>query len=161
MKNKSKPKAAIQVFFQKIKRLAWKLIRLNNSPRQIAFGVAVGVFIGVTPLYGMHTLLALFAALLIPRTNKIAILAGTNITIAPLAPLISWAGYSLGCFILRNPQYPPLSWEMIKALRVDSVTFLYYPLFLGSLVLGFFLAFIFFFIVLVIVKKMRRRKRAV
>ncbi len=148
-----------RIFIEKIKRFFLGLVMLNSSPERIAFGVAVGVFIGVTPLYGMHTLLALFAAMLIPRTNKIAILAGTNITIAPLAPFVSWAGYTLGCFILRNPQYPPLNWEMIKALRVDSVTFLYYPLFLGSLALGLVLAVIFFFIVLFFIRAVRRRKK--
>lgn len=147
-----------RALFQKIKKFLLKLIRLNSSPRQIAFGVAVGVFIGLSPFYGMHTLLALFAAMLIPRTNKIAILAGTNITITPLAPFVGWAEYSLGCSILRNPQYPSLNWEMIKALRVDNVSFLYYPLFLGSFVLGLVLAVVFFFIVLFFVERLRRQK---
>lgn len=147
---------AARVLCQKAKQFFWNVVKLNSSPERIAFGVAVGVFIGVTPLYGMHTVLALFAAMLIPRTNKIAILAGTNITIPPLAPLVSWLGYVIGRLILHNPQYPVLNWAVLKSLSVDDITFLYYPLFLGSIVLGVILAVVFYFIALFSIRAMRR-----
>lgn len=148
-----------QALFQKIKQFLWKLIRLNSSPRQIALGVAVGVFIGISPFYGMHTLLALLAAMFIPGTNKAAILAGTNISFFPLGPFISWAGYTLGRAILGDPQYPALKWAMFKNLNMHDITFLYYPFFLGSMILGLILSFMFFFLVFFFIKRMRRSGR--
>lgn len=145
--------------FQKIKQFLWKLIRLNSSPRQIALGVAVGVFIGISPFYGMHTLLALLAVMFIPGVNKAAILAGTNVSFFPLGPLITWAGYTLGRVILGNPQYPALKWAMFKSFNMRDITFLYYPYFLGSMILGLILSFIFFFLVLFFIKRMRRSGR--
>ncbi len=43
----------------KIKSVIFKLIRLNSTPSGIALGVALGVFIGTTPLYGFHTAMVL------------------------------------------------------------------------------------------------------
>ena len=119
----------------RLRERIWGLIILNNTPQGIALGVAIGVFIAITPLYGLRTIMVLLAAMLIPRTNKIAILAGTSISIPPTTPLITWAGYSIGRAILNN-DYPVLVWSTIKSLTFRDIPRLFYPLLLGSIILG-------------------------
>ena len=142
----------------KLKKRLLLLVKSNNTPREIALGVAIGVFIAITPLYGFHTLMVIIFALLIPRTNKIAILVGTNISIPPTTPLITWAGYSIGKFILGN-NYPALEWLTLKNLTFRDIPYLFYPLFVGSLILGIICAIVFYFIVLFVIGKMRKRKK--
>jgi uncharacterized protein (TIGR03546 family) len=117
----------------------WALIRLNNSPHEIALGVAIGAFIAITPLYGFHTLLVILAAVSIRRVNKIAILLGTNVSTTPTFPFITWAGYSIGRWML-GAAYPPIHWAMFRHMDMNGLMKFYVPLFLGSLVLGFFAA---------------------
>jgi uncharacterized protein (TIGR03546 family) len=141
----------------KIKALFKKLLRLNNTPEEIALGVAVGIFIGVTPLYGFHTTIVVLLSMLIPRTNKIAILASSNISIPPTAPFISWAGYEIGRLILGS-NYPAISWSMLKKFTYQSIADILYPLFLGSFVLGLIASVISYFLILLIIRKTRWTK---
>ena len=140
-----------------------RLFRLNNSPHEIALGVALGVFIGVTPVYGLHTVLVIAVAFLVKRVNKIAMLLGTSISTAFTVPFITWAGYSLGRGILGN-QYPPLRWDVFKDVfhkgiwdLYQLILVFYYPLFLGSVVMGIALAIGFYFLVLGVVTHWKKK----
>jgi uncharacterized protein (TIGR03546 family) len=148
----------MNVFSYNLKRLKDKfmiLVKINNTPKHIALGVAIGVFIGVTPLYGFHTILAILMAILIRRTNKIAILLGSNISIPPTAPFISWAGYEIGRGILGH-KYPAIEWTALKHFRYGDIKEILFPLFLGSFILGLFLAVCFYFIILALVKRFKK-----
>ncbi|HQP91218.1 MAG TPA: DUF2062 domain-containing protein [Candidatus Omnitrophota bacterium] len=140
----------------KLKELFLRLVRLNSNPRGIAFGVSIGVFIGITPLYGFHTLMVILAALLVPRTNKIAILVGTNISIPPTLPFITWGGYEIGRLILPK-EYPPLNWHFFSKITLQNIAELYLPLFVGSIILGLILSVIFFIISLEVVTRYKAR----
>jgi len=142
----------------KFKKLLVKLLRLNNTPPEIALGTAIGVFIAILPVYGLHTVLVVVAAILVRRANKIAILAGTNISLPPTLPFITWAGYEIGRFILTN-NYPPLTLLDFKKLTFQKVASLYLPLFLGSIILGLICAVIVYFITFRVVKRLQSRKK--
>lgn len=141
----------------RLKRLIVKLFKLNNTAPEIALGIAMGVFIAVLPVYGLHTVLVIIAALLVRRSNKIAILLGTNISLPPTVPFITWAGYEIGRFILGN-RYPPLVWVDFKTFNLGKLAKLYLPLFLGSVVLGLICAIAFYFLTYFIVVKLKARK---
>lgn len=145
------------IFKTKIKELLRSLLKLNNTPPEIALGVSVGVIIAVLPLYGFHTLLCVIFALLIPRANKIAILIGTNVSLPPTVPFITWAGYNLGRLILGK-QYPPLNLSSFQGITFKKMLDFYYPLFIGSLILGVLLAVMFYFLTLWFIKKRRKAK---
>jgi uncharacterized protein (TIGR03546 family) len=138
------------------------LLKRNNTPREIALGVAIGVFIGISPLYGLHTALVIICALIIPRVNKLAILIGTNISIPPTLPFITWLAYNLGRMIL-DKEYPPLSWSMFSQVSRQgigglwkSIVDIYYPLFVGSMVLGTLCAATAYLLTLMIVRRIKR-----
>jgi len=139
-----------------LKERFFRLLRLNNSPPEIALGIAIGVFIAILPLYGFHTILVIIAALLIRRANKIAILLGTSISTVFTFPFITWGGYSIGRKILGN-DYPPLQWQTFKYFSFKALLHFYYPLFIGSVILGLALAAVFYFITFWF---MMRRKKA-
>jgi len=66
-----------------------KLLAIRDTPQSIAGGVAIGIFFGFTPLWGLKTLLSIFLAWL-TRSNIIAaVLAGSlHDVVFPFMPLI-------------------------------------------------------------------------
>lgn len=141
----------------KIKRTIVKLLRLNNSPPEIALGVSIGVFIAILPVYGLHTVLVIIAAILVRPANKIAILAGTNISLPPTLPFITWAGYEIGRVLLKNG-YPSLSWSDFKNVNFQKILNIYPTLFIGSVILGLLCAFLFYFLTLYFVIKFKEKR---
>jgi hypothetical protein len=138
------------------------LLKLNNTPGEIALGVAIGVFIAITPLYGFHTIMVIIAAFLIRRVNKIAILLGTNVSTMLTFSFITWAGYGIGRLILGE-KYPPLDWSTFKHFDYKQILHLYYPLFIGSLILGLTLAVLFYFLTLwfIAIRRMAKLKQKI
>ncbi|MFA6349928.1 MAG: DUF2062 domain-containing protein [Candidatus Omnitrophota bacterium] len=142
----------------KFKRFLVKLLKLNNTPPEIALGTAIGVFIAILPMYGLHTVMVVIAAVLVRRANKIAILLGTNISLPPTVPFITWAGYEIGRYILRG-NYPALALVDFKQLTIKKVLHLYPPLFLGSIILGLVCAVVFYFLIYYIMTRLRKRNQ--
>lgn len=83
--------------------LGHRLRRIPDSPTRIARGVAFGIFISFSPLFGFHIILALLMAKVM-RANLIAALAGTAIGNPLTFPFIIGASLKIGTFVLgRNP----------------------------------------------------------
>ncbi|MDD2679307.1 MAG: DUF2062 domain-containing protein [Candidatus Omnitrophica bacterium] len=134
-----------------IKRVFIRLFKYNATPHGIALGVAIGVCIAVLPVYGLHTILMILAAILVRSTNKIAIFIGTNISLPPTLPFITWGGYELGRSILKNNNYPALSWSYFRHLNFHTLKDFYYPLFVGSFFMGLILAVLFYLVTFFVV----------
>jgi uncharacterized protein (TIGR03546 family) len=133
------------------------VISLHNSPREIALGVAIGAFIGIMPLYGFHTIMVILAALLIRPANKVAILLGTNVSLPPTVPFITWAGYSLGRLVLKS-NYPALDLSAFRQFNPKGFLRYYYPLFIGSLIEGLICGLIIYFLTLWFIIRHRAKK---
>ncbi len=142
----------------KFKEIFDKLIHQHNSPQEIALGAAIGTFICCLPVYGLHTVLVILAAIIVRPANKIAIFLGTNLSLPVTLPFITWAGYEIGRFILKG-KYPPLDWDFFKQLTFGKIVDLYLPLFLGSLILGIVCGAVVYVIIFFVVKKIKERKR--
>lgn len=134
------------------------VFKAHNAPHEIALGVAIGTFIAILPLYGLHTVLCVIAAILIPRANKLAILLGTNVSLPPTVATITWTAYDIGRSLLFNKKYPPLSWEYIRNFKIARISEFYYPLFIGSVVLGLLCAVVFYLIAFVIANHFRKKR---
>ncbi len=142
----------------KLKETVLNLLKLNNTPHDIALGVSVGVFIAILPIYGFHTLVMIIAAILIRRANKIAIFLGTNISLPPTLPFITWVGYDIGRAVL-NRGYAPLSWSDFRYMSFQKFIRLYPPLFLGSIILGIICAVVFYILTLIVLKILKKRHK--
>ena len=141
-----------------LKRIFFRLILKNSTPGGIALGAAIGAFIAVLPVYGLHTVLVVIAAIIVPPANKAAIFLGTNISLPPTLPFITWAGYELGRLILWG-KFDPLTWSDFKNINLQKIASHYQPLFLGSVVLGLICAVIVYFITLLVVKGIKERRK--
>ncbi|MEW6534570.1 MAG: DUF2062 domain-containing protein [Candidatus Auribacterota bacterium] len=123
----------------KLGRLIISLLRKNSSPHQIALGGSIGVFIGCTPLYGLHTVIALVIVLLIPRINKAAVLLGTAVSLPPFMPVVAWASLKTGSMVLPAKETNPLE-EFITQLNLSTFNEMYIPLLIGGIIVGLLLA---------------------
>jgi uncharacterized protein len=139
------------------KRILVKLIRQNSSPHQIALGASIGAFISVLPLYGLHTVLVILAMFMVRSANKIALVLGTNLSLTPTLPFITWGAYEIGRFMHKG-DLPPINWEFFKTISLQKVINIYWPLFTGSLVLGLICAAVIYGLTYFIVGRIRRSK---
>ncbi len=74
------------------------LLHSSDSPRKKALSIALGVFIGLSPLWGFHTIIVLFLAVLF-KLNKVIAFAFSNVSLAPLIPFVLYASLKTGTFI--------------------------------------------------------------
>lgn len=133
-----------------------ELLKAHHDPHGVALGVAIGSFIGILPLYGLHTIICLAALFIIPRANKLAILVGSNISMPPTIAIITWTAYDIGRLLLPDKNYPPLSLEYLKALNMSRIGEFYYPLFIGSPALGLLVAVILYIATWVVADRIRK-----
>jgi glycosyltransferase involved in cell wall biosynthesis len=81
---------------------AWRQVRGDTASRtRFAAGFAAGVFIANLPLYGVQTLLSLFVARRL-RLHPLSVLAGSNVSMPPIGPLLVVAGISVGHLLLHG-----------------------------------------------------------
>jgi len=145
---------------RRVLRYHWlKFRRLQEDPRKIAGGMALGIFIGITPTIPFHTVAVLSLAALLrvsPVTAFIGIQIGNPLTI----PAIYLAAYKVGQFLLHRGKplvFPEtfsfeawlnVLWQGGVALQV------------GGVVLAIAPAIVAYFVTLWIVQRYRRRKAA-
>ena len=146
------------------KSLAAKLVTLRYTPLAIAGGVAIGVFIGFTPLFGIKTLLSLAIAYLL-RCNPIAAVIAVSLhdVVTPLWPFLLRLEYDIGFWLLSNPHHFPPKMEMHhihvgEMLKWTTFFHVGFPLLLGSLFLAAPSALIFYFVLLAILKAREARR---
>lgn len=151
----------LAAYFQKL----WKkLISLKDTPHAIAGGVAIGMFMGFTPLFGLKTLLSLGAAYAL-RCNPIAAVVAVSLhdVVTPLWPVLLRLEYDIGYWILSNPHRlpPKLGMHHLRiAEMLEWTTFLNVglPLLVGSLFLSAPSAVVFYFGTLAFLKRREARK---
>ena len=80
------------------------LMTIADTPHSIAFGSAIGIFFGFTPLYPLKTLLSIAVAWIF-RCNKIAAAIAVTLhdVLIWVMPAIYVAEYHLGCWTLQRP----------------------------------------------------------
>jgi uncharacterized protein (DUF2062 family) len=77
------------------------VFHLDGEPSRLAMGLAVGVFIGVTPFFFLHTLLAVVVALVF-RLNMAATITGAWINLPWFAPFVYAFCLKLGEAVLSG-----------------------------------------------------------
>ncbi len=136
------------------------LFQIRDTPHAIAGGVAIGIFFGFTPLWGLKTLLAILVAWLFRFSKISAVLAVTfHDILLPLVPVILRWQYDVGFFIISHPhRLPPrlspkhLHFDLMSLLTVKTLHLLW-PILVGSVFLGIPVAIIMYFVFLEIVTR--------
>ncbi len=115
-----------------------QVVGVKDSPRKIALSFGIGVFIGMSPLLGFHTLLGIVVAWAL-RLNKFVTIVGVYITnpwtIVPIYTFATWLGARL---LGIEHILPEIDWhstgvtELIRDLEPILPPFIAGSLFLGA-----------------------------
>lgn len=110
---------------------AYRLATEGQSPGAQAAAVGIGLFIGCTPLYGIHLFLALITARLL-GLSRIKMMAACMISIPVLAPFLFWGELQVGSKLVRG------QWRAIRPgdLGMRGLGELGFDLIVGSLIVG-------------------------
>jgi uncharacterized protein (DUF2062 family) len=133
-----------------------QILFINETPHRIAIAFAIGIFIGMSPLLGVHTILGLAVAWQF-KLNKFVTLIGVYVTnpwtIVPIYTFGTWLGarlMGLGHII------PDINWSKTTFLGfIEQFRHLVLPFIVGSTVLGTIAAIAGYTIILHAVKKSR------
>lgn len=125
-------------FIRQSKLVLMRFIRLRGLPEEVAKGVALGIFVGMTPTMGLQMPIALVFAYIL-KENRLAAVLGVWITNPATAPFIYGLEYEIGRRLL-GMGYVAIPTE----LTLESVTKLGWevlaPLWLGGILAGILLA---------------------
>jgi uncharacterized protein (DUF2062 family) len=139
----------IREFVQRIKNL-------EGDPHYVAMGLAIGVFIGITPTIPFHTVLAVGLAFIL-RGSKAAAALGVWFSNPITAPIFYWGSYKVGLYLLGNPAPFDVKYESIlELLHLGmDVTF---AMIAGGVILGVLPGIASYFITRKIITTIRLRR---
>jgi uncharacterized protein (DUF2062 family) len=141
-----------------------QLLSLKDTAHAIALGVAIGMFFGLIPLWGLKTLLALGVARLWGGNLVAAALAVTlHDAILPLWPLLLRWQYDLGYWLLSHPHQLPPSLHLSHHnpavwFRWSKFLTVGQPLLVGALVMAVPVAAATYFLMLVLIDRWKRKR---
>jgi glycosyltransferase involved in cell wall biosynthesis len=155
-----KPRDLLRRLFLKQK---WKEVFVDElfDPSQSilrkSVSVALGIFMGILPVWGFQLVIAIFLALLL-RLNKGLVIVFANISIPPMIPLIIYSSYRLGAFWMpENAQLISLT----KTLSLSAIRYNFKQYLIGSISLAVVAGFIAGLITYLLLHLLGRKKQAV
>ncbi len=124
------------------------ILGVHDTPHGIALGCALGLFVGISPAYGLHTILVLALAPLLGANIPAALACmwiNNPLTFIP----ISTMAYGIGAFLMGSKAHPiePLirqaihatgGWDGVMSTYWGILSDVIVEMLLGSLVLGLF-----------------------
>ncbi len=125
-----------------------EILTLRDSHHRLAIAFAVGIFIGMSPLLGLHTVLGIAIAWAF-RLNRLVTITGVFVTnpwtIVPIYTFSTWVGAKC----LGTKQIiPHIDWSNITFTSfIYNFKSLLLPFILGTLLIGFISAIISYFII--------------
>lgn len=133
-----------------------QILTIKESPHKIAIALAVGVFIGMSPLLGIHTLLGLAIAWLF-RLNRLVTLVGVYVTnpwtVVPIYTFGTWVGARL---MDIDNIIPEIDWYNITFLGlINEFRPLVLPFIAGTTFIGFISAIISYIVIYKAIKVRR------
>lgn len=84
----------------------------HKDPKEVALGLAIGAAVSLTPLIGLHAVLAVLLASITP-SNRLAALIGTQVGNPFTLPFIFWLEYQIGSWITGVQVQTSLSFSHI------------------------------------------------
>ncbi|HSF42140.1 MAG TPA: DUF2062 domain-containing protein [Thermoanaerobaculia bacterium] len=118
-----------------IRELLYRLRTEGGSPKHLAGAVALGVFIGCTPFYGLHLALCIVFAKLLGLNRALTYLAA-HVSLPGVWPLLVFAELQIGRF-LRGADFLSIRPAEIRQLELKQF---FVDLLFGSAVVGAVLA---------------------
>jgi len=144
----------------------YRVLHVDDTPHRIALGLAIGIFVTWTPTIGLQMALTVALALLL-RANKAVgvpfVWISNPFTLLP----IYWPSYWLGCRLLGGDHDSRLFFDFLAAAATHGsilerlgafwkgVSLIFWPLWLGSVIVALVLGVLVYFATLLAVVKYR------
>ena len=129
-------------YLAKLKDYIVRFSSKGLSTNEIAFGIALGNFVGFIPVMGTHTIVAIGLAYLL-RLNTLIVLLGTQISNPLSYPFQLFITAEVGNLIL-NGRFLEMKFSKEISYYLDHLV---WPIIVGSLVLGVIISGLSFFLV--------------
>ncbi|MGE5301166.1 MAG: DUF2062 domain-containing protein [Acidobacteriota bacterium] len=133
-----------------------EILVVKEPPHKVATAFSVGIFIGMSPLLGFHTLLGIFLAWQL-KLNKLVTLVGVYVTnpwtIVPIYTFGTWVGTKI---LGVERLIPPMDWShMTLKLLLQEFEYLLMPFIVGSTVVAVVAAVVSYLLIYWTVKRNR------
>ena len=121
-----------------LKKIFERFIRIRGTPREIALGLALGLFIGFSPTMGLQIAIGVFFAALL-KWSKVAAAIGVLVTNPFTAPFIYSFTYIIGARLLGLERI--FTWNDAFDLEkivdlMDKAPIVFLALTIGGIVVG-------------------------
>lgn len=114
------------------------VLESDDSNAKKAFSIALGVFIGISPIWGFHTVTVLFLAVLL-RLNKAIAFTFSNVSIPPMIPFVVYGSLYIGSYVTGSHAVLPSIGDFSIATLQDNIA----QYLIGSIILAALSAVIF------------------
>lgn len=123
--------------FERFRNVLSQVLRVEDTPHRIALAFAAGVFVGLSPFIGLHTILALVLAWIF-GLNKIVVLSGVFVnnpwSMIPIYTFSTWVGARL---LGRDILVADVDWRGITlGAIVRNLEYLLLPFVFGTLLVA-------------------------
>jgi uncharacterized protein (DUF2062 family) len=112
-----------------------RFLRIRREPEELARGLAIGVFIGLTPTLGFHMVLAVALSMVL-KGNKIMAALATWVGNVVTLPFIFPMEYMIGKWLLRGDPLMLKNFSFTPSEILHASWNILLPLSVGSLVAG-------------------------
>ena len=144
-------------FKSKVREFVRHLKELQGDPHYIAMGMAIGVFVSLTPTIPFHTIIAIILAFVL-RGSKPAAIISVWVSNPVTVPFFYIGSYKVGMFILGNSSPFDIKYESITKL-LDLSLDVTVAMITGGVILGILPAIVTYFITRKIVITIRSRSK--
>jgi len=128
------------------------ILQSSDSPVKKSLSIALGIFVGISPLWGFQTIIVLALAAFL-KLNKLISFTFSNISNPPMIPFIIYGSLKMGSWVLgtkNNIEYDNISADFNVLLSLKEYI-------VGSFVLAFLSSIIFGIIGFVYFKLMKNK----
>lgn len=144
------------------------MLEIQEHPEAIAGGVAVGVFLGLGPLFGLKTLLALGLAWLFGYSKIAAVISvSLHDILTPIVPMLMRLEYDIGYWLMSHPHHLPQKLEVHHLhlhlgdmLKWSVLTGVGLPLLVGSICVALPAAVLAYFAMLALLRRRAAEMKA-
>lgn len=120
---------------ERLQKITHYFSQSEDSNAKIALSVAIGIFMGITPIWGWQMAATLVVAKLLRANHWIALIC-SNISIPPLIPFILFGSFALGGWVTGNDVIPQLDEISFDSIKVNLTQYIIGSLVLASLCAG-------------------------
>ena len=146
-------------YSRKMREMLSRIKHLNGDPHHVGMGMAIGVFVGVTPTIPLHTVLALLMAFIF-RASKPAAMIGVWFSNPVTIPFFYIGSYKIGAFILGHSMPFDMKYDSIIELTKVGLD-VTLAMLLGGVILGIVPGIASYFITRKIVAAARERSKRI